>query len=129
MSQTAERLIDKLQLAVFNADVWGVVELHKDDAKEIADYLRTLLGMDEISVQCKRMALTNRQEAIYRAILNAGDRPISAHEIARVSGFKTLGNVWVQKGRLQAKLRAHGVGDIDTVRGRGYRFEPAGGEG
>ena len=44
--QTAERLIDKLQIAIFNVDEWGMVQLSQADAKAIGAQLRLLVEAD-----------------------------------------------------------------------------------
>lgn len=118
--QTIGQLIDKLQLAVFNADEWNRVYLELADAKEIGAQLRSL-GGDEVKTVCKQMALTPREEGIYRALVDAGDRPVTGRELARMAGCKTLGSLRVHKHRLLLKLQRYGA-DIDTIRGEGYRL-------
>ena len=57
--QTAERLIDKLQIAIFNVDEWGMVQLSQADAKAIGAQLRLLVEADGGE---KRLELTPRED-------------------------------------------------------------------
>ena len=58
MSQTAERLIDKLKIAIFNVDEWGMVQLSLTDAKAIGAQLRLMALADGSE---KRLKLTPRE--------------------------------------------------------------------
>lgn len=118
MNQTAEQLIDKLQLAIFNVDEWDRVCLDIDDAKSIGAQLRLLVEADHGE---KRLGLTPREVAIYRTLVGATE-PVSARQLVAASGCKTLGSLWVHKRRLMVKLQQHRAGDIDTVRGKGYQL-------
>ena len=46
MSQTAERLIDKLKIAIFNVDEWDMVQLSQADAKAIGAQLQLMALAD-----------------------------------------------------------------------------------
>ena len=123
MSQTAERLIDKLKIAIFNVDEWGMVQLSLADAKAIGAQLRLMALADGSE---KRLKLTPREVAIYRMLVGT-DGPVSFQRLVAASNCKSLGSLWVHTRRLRLKLKAHRAGHIETVRSEGYRFVAEGG--
>ena len=123
MSQTAERLIDKLKIDIFNVDEWGMVQLSLTDAKAIGAQLR-LMALADGSV--KRLKVTPREVAIYRMLVGT-DGPVSFQRLVAASNCKSLGSLWVHTRRLRLKLKAHRAGHIETVRSEGYRFVAEGG--
>ena len=123
MSQTAERLIDKLKIDIFNVDEWGMVQLSLTDAKAIGAQLRLMALADGSE---KRLKLTPREVAIYRMLVGT-DGPVSFQRLVAASNCKSLGSLWVHICRLRLKLKAHRAGHIETVRGEGYRFVAEGG--
>ena len=127
MSQTAERLIDKLKIAIFNVDEWGMVQLSLTDAKAIGAQLRLLVGEDAISALCDRMGLTRREKDIYVTLRLADGNLIKPARLAMLVGCKSVGGIHAHKCRLLAKLAHHGAGHIETVRGEGYRYVAEGG--
>ena len=123
MSQTAERLIDKLQIAIFNVDEWDMVQLSQADAKAIGAQLRLLALADGSEM---RLQLTPIEVAIYRMLVGT-DGPVSFQRLVAASNCKSLGSLWVHTRRLRLKLQMHRAGHIETVRGEGYRFVAEGG--
>ena len=123
MSQTAERLIDKLKIDIFNVDEWGMVQLSLTDAKAIGAQLRLMALADGSE---KRLKLTPREVAIYRMLVGT-DGPVSFQRLVAASNCKSLGSLWVHTRRLRLKLKAHRAGHIETVRSEGYRFVAEGG--
>ena len=134
MSQTAERLIDKLKIDIFNVDEWGMVQLSLTDAKAIGAQLRLMALADGSEKRLmaladgseKRLKLTPREVAIYRMLVGT-DGPVSFQRLVAASNCKSLGSLWVHICRLRLKLKAHRAGHIETVRGEGYRFVAEGG--
>ena len=134
MSQTAERLIDKLKIAIFNVDEWGMVQLSLTDAKAIGAQLRLMALADGSEKRLmaladgseKRLKLTPREVAIYRMLVGT-DGPVSFQRLVAASNCKSLGSLWVHTRRLRLKLKAHRAGHIKTVRSEGYRFVAEGG--
>ena len=134
MSQTAERLIDKLKIAIFNVDEWGMVQLSLTDAKAIGAQLRLMALADGSEKRLmaladgseKRLKLTPREVAIYRMLVGT-DGPVSFQRLVAASNCKSLGSLWVHTCRLRLKLKAHRAGHIETVRGEGYRYVAEGG--
>ena len=123
MSQTAERLIDKLQIAIFNVDEWDMVQLSQADAKAIGAQLRLLALADGSEM---RLQLTPIEVAIYRMLVGT-DGPVSSQRLVAASNCKSPGSLWVHTRRLRLKLKAHRAGHIETVRSEGYRFVAEGG--
>ena len=123
MSQTAERLIDKLKIAIFNIDEWGMVQLSQADAKAIGAQLRLLVEADGSE---KRLKLTPCEVAIYRMLVGT-DGPVSFQRLVAASNCKSPASLWVHTRRLRLKLKAHRAGHIETVRSEGYRFVAEGG--
>ena len=130
--QTAERLIDKLKIAIFNVDEWDMVQLSLTDAKAIGEQLRLLVEADggekrlKLTGSEKRLKLTPREVAIYRMLVGT-DGPVSFQRLVAASNCKSLGSLWVHTRRLRLKLKAHRAGHIETVRGEGYRYVAEGG--
>lgn len=123
MSQTAERLIDKLKMAIFNVDEWDMVQLSQADAKAIGAQLRLLVEADGGE---KRLELTPIEVAIYRMLVGSSE-PVSPDRLVEVSGCKTINSLWVHTRHLRLKLQMHRAGHIETVLGEGYRYVAEGG--
>ena len=137
MSQTAERLIDKLKIDIFNVDEWGMVQLSLTDAKAIGAQLRLMAladGSEKRLIDKLQIAIFNVDEleltpievAIYRMLVGT-DGPVSFQRLVAASNCKSLGSLWVHTRRLRLKLKAHRAGHIETVRSEGYRFVAEGG--
>ena len=137
MSQTAERLIDKLQIAIFNVDEWGMVQLSQADAKAIGAQLRLMAladGSEKRLIDKLQIAIFNVDEleltpievAIYRMLVGT-DGPVSFQQLLAATNRKSLSSMFMHICRLRLKLKAHRAGHIETVRSEGYRFVAEGG--
>ena len=120
--QTAEQLIDRLTIALFNADHQGQVTIDKSLVQEIGIKLRLLVDADDLTTQAARMHLSPRESRIWHLLASQPDVPVALATILAYSDNGTENSLCVHKRRLVVKLRRHHAGDIVCVRDYGYMY-------